>query len=331
MVKNDRNISLRSCRTQSSKTQNTHKTPSPNPSTIPHPHRSRRQREPRPRYLHCASSPRRNKERGRRGPGFHTFHKSIKKRDKIKKQTGERPPPILLPPPPGPSPPRWPPPPSRPSRRRRPPRRRAWPRATPSPPQPPRAAPPSRSATPRVGPPSSRSAPPPPPRLPPSAACTAAPSRPGGFLPDRASSRLLLGPSVLFGGFPPRSPSADSRSVCRVVPCRSRRRAQGFGAASASASDLAASTWGAAAGRDGCLSCFPKSRRGRSGLARFAPCALPHASGLSFRSRLSGAKVCTQSHPLLRLECNHDAALAAFGLRECREKFQHHTSLGSFC
>ncbi|CAN6220735.1 unnamed protein product [Urochloa humidicola] len=79
----------------------------------------------------------------------------------------------------------------------------------------------------------------------------------------------------------------------RAVSPRSRRRAQGFGAASASALDLAASTWGAtaAAGTDGCLSCFPKSRRGRSGLARFAPCALPHASGLSFGSRLSGAKV----------------------------------------
>ncbi|CAN6201068.1 unnamed protein product [Urochloa humidicola] len=77
----------------------------------------------------------------------------------------------------------------------------------------------------------------------------------------------------------------------RALSPRSRRRAQGFGAASSSALDLAASTWGAAAGRDGCLSCFPKSRRGRSGLARFAPCALPHASGLSFRSPLSGAKV----------------------------------------
>ncbi|CAD6338980.1 unnamed protein product [Miscanthus lutarioriparius] len=73
----------------------------------------------------------------------------------------------------------------------------------------------------------------------------------------------------------------------RAVSPRSRRRAQGLGAASA----LAASAWGAGEEKGGCLSCFPKSRRGRSGLARFAPCALPHASGVSFRSRLSGSKV----------------------------------------
>ncbi|XP_066369350.1 stromal processing peptidase, chloroplastic-like isoform X4 [Miscanthus floridulus] len=73
----------------------------------------------------------------------------------------------------------------------------------------------------------------------------------------------------------------------RAVSPRSRRRAQGLGAASA----LAESVWGVGEGKGACLSCFPKSRRGRSGLARFAPCALPHASGLSFRSRLSGSKV----------------------------------------
>ncbi|AQL04847.1 Stromal processing peptidase chloroplastic [Zea mays] len=87
--------------------------------------------------------------------------------------------------------------------------------------------------------------------------------------------------------------AVSSRPVLPTVPVpicwvyRSRRRAQELGAAPA----LAASTWGVGEEKGGCLSCFPKSRRGRSGLARFAPCALPHASGLSFRSRLSGSKV----------------------------------------
>ncbi|XP_066379077.1 stromal processing peptidase, chloroplastic isoform X5 [Miscanthus floridulus] len=90
---------------------------------------------------------------------------------------------------------------------------------------------------------------------------------------------------------PPRSSAVAANTLrCthrRAVSPRSRRRAQGLGAASA----LAASAWGAGEEKGGCLSCFPKSRRGRSGLARFAPCALPHASGVSFRSRLSGFKV----------------------------------------
>lgn len=68
----------------------------------------------------------------------------------------------------------------------------------------------------------------------------------------------------------------------------SRKQVRGIGAAA-----LAEALFGSFdSEKDECLSCFPKSkRRGRSGLARFTPCALPHASGLSFRSRLSGAKV----------------------------------------
>uniref|UniRef100_J3MG01 Stromal processing peptidase, chloroplastic n=1 Tax=Oryza brachyantha TaxID=4533 RepID=J3MG01_ORYBR len=65
---------------------------------------------------------------------------------------------------------------------------------------------------------------------------------------------------------------------------RLRRRTGALGAASAIGS--------VGGGRDGCLSCFPRSRRrGRAGLARFAPCAVPHTSGLLLHSGLSGAKV----------------------------------------
>ncbi|KAL5199647.1 hypothetical protein ABZP36_020850 [Zizania latifolia] len=76
----------------------------------------------------------------------------------------------------------------------------------------------------------------------------------------------------------------------RAISTRLRRRAQGLGSASASASASAIGSVGEE--RDGCISCFPRSRRrGRPGLARFAPCALPHNSGLSLHSGLSGAKV----------------------------------------
>ncbi|XP_039807405.1 stromal processing peptidase, chloroplastic-like isoform X2 [Panicum virgatum] len=122
-----------------------------------------------------------------------------------------------------------------------------------------------------------------------------APRHPFAAAAAARRSSLSFRPAARRPALPLRSSAAAANPLrCahrRAVSPRSRRRAQGFGAASASASDLAASTWGAAAGSDGCLSCFPKSRRGRSGLGRFAPCALPHASGLSFRGRLSGAKV----------------------------------------
>ncbi|OQU76735.1 hypothetical protein SORBI_3010G197000 [Sorghum bicolor] len=101
----------------------------------------------------------------------------------------------------------------------------------------------------------------------------AAPRRPV-LLPLRSSSSAVV--------------AANNTLRCahrRAVSPRSRRRAQGLGAAAASA-------WGPVGEeKGGCLSCFPRSRRGRSGLARLAPCALPHASGVSFRSRLSGSKV----------------------------------------
>ncbi|RLM55629.1 hypothetical protein C2845_PM10G16570 [Panicum miliaceum] len=120
-----------------------------------------------------------------------------------------------------------------------------------------------------------------------------APRHPFAAAAAARHSSLSFRPAARRLALPLRSSAAAANPLrcghrCAVSP-RSRRQAQGFGAASAS--DSAASTWGGAAGRDGCLSCFPKSRRGRSGLARFAPCALPHASGLSFRGRLSGAKV----------------------------------------
>ncbi|PVH47515.1 hypothetical protein PAHAL_4G077900 [Panicum hallii] len=118
-----------------------------------------------------------------------------------------------------------------------------------------------------------------------------APRHPFAAAAAARRSSLSFRPAARRLALPLRSSAAAANPLrCahrRAVSPRSRRRAQGFGAAS----DSAASTWGGAAGRDGCLSCFPKSRRGRSGLARFAPCALPHASGLSFRGRLSGAKV----------------------------------------
>jgi hypothetical protein len=71
---------------------------------------------------------------------------------------------------------------------------------------------------------------------------------------------------------------ADSVRFVRA----SRKQARGLGAAV-----LETASFGSFdSKRDGCLSCFPKSRiRGRLGLARLTPCALPHAS------RLSGAKV----------------------------------------
>lgn len=73
---------------------------------------------------------------------------------------------------------------------------------------------------------------------------------------------------------------------CCVLPCRLRRRTEAVGAASAAIGSLGEE-------REGCLSCFPRGRRrGRPGLARFAPCALPHTYGLSsLHSGLTGAKV----------------------------------------
>uniref|UniRef100_A0A0E0C8Z7 Peptidase M16 N-terminal domain-containing protein n=1 Tax=Oryza meridionalis TaxID=40149 RepID=A0A0E0C8Z7_9ORYZ len=72
----------------------------------------------------------------------------------------------------------------------------------------------------------------------------------------------------------------------RAVSPRLRRRTEAVGAASAAIGSLGEE-------REGCLSCFPRSRRrGRPGLARFAPCALPHTSGLSsLHSGLTGAKI----------------------------------------
>lgn len=236
---------------------------------------TRQHRQPEPRYLRCASPPRSNAD---------AVPCISLSQNQNPKQRGERPP-ILPFPSPAAISPRWPRPPSRQSRRRRPPRRRAWPRATPSLLPQPRAAPRSRSAPPRAGP-FSRSAPPRS-RLTPSAARTAAPSHPG---PCFRPCRFQFVGSIGGLASPLRSLSSP---YC--VPRRSRRRAQELGAAPA----LAASTWGGG-DKGGCLSCFPKSRRGRSGLARFAPCALPHASGLSFRSRLSGSKV--RSHLLLWID-----------------------------
>ncbi|KAG2612971.1 stromal processing peptidase, chloroplastic isoform X1 [Panicum virgatum] len=121
-----------------------------------------------------------------------------------------------------------------------------------------------------------------------------APRHPFAAAAAARRSSLSFRPAARRPALPLRSSAAAAATPLRcahrrAVSPRSRRRAQGLGAASAL--DSAASTWGAAAGSDGCLSCFPKSRRGRSGLARFSPCALPHAPGLSFRGRLSGAKV----------------------------------------
>jgi hypothetical protein len=169
----------------------------------------------------------------------------------------------------------WRPPHARPSRRRPPPPRPAWLRATSSPPRSPCEGPQSPSARPRAAP-RSRLAPrpsrPPPVR---SAAPTDAPSHPGECCPSENTS--YHGPIHRACEFV--SP-ADSVRFVRA----SRKQARGLGAAA-----LATASFGSFdSKRDGCLSCFPKSRRrGRSGweLARFTPCALPHAS------RLSGAKV----------------------------------------
>uniref|UniRef100_A0A0E0AC26 Peptidase M16 N-terminal domain-containing protein n=1 Tax=Oryza glumipatula TaxID=40148 RepID=A0A0E0AC26_9ORYZ len=72
----------------------------------------------------------------------------------------------------------------------------------------------------------------------------------------------------------------------RAVSPRLRRRTEAVGAASAAIGSLGEE-------REGCLSCFPRGRRrGRPGLARFAPCALPHTYGLSsLHSGLTGAKI----------------------------------------
>ncbi|WVZ79335.1 hypothetical protein U9M48_026926 [Paspalum notatum var. saurae] len=112
------------------------------------------------------------------------------------------------------------------------------------------------------------------------------------FAAARRPSFLPFRPAPRRPALPLRSSATAATSLrCthhRAVSPRSRRRAQGPGAACA----LAASAWGVGEEeRGGCLSCFPRGRRGRSGLPRFAPCALPHASGLSFRGRLGGSKV----------------------------------------
>ncbi|XP_062178584.1 stromal processing peptidase, chloroplastic-like isoform X2 [Phragmites australis] len=128
------------------------------------------------------------------------------------------------------------------------------------------------------------------------AAAAAAPPRLAPRLPFAAAARrssLSFRPTAAaaarWSALPLGSPAiAAPASALRcthrhAVSPRSRRHTRGLSAASAS-------TLGVGAERDGCLSCFPRSlRRGRPGLA--APCALPHASGFSFRSRLSGAKV----------------------------------------
>ncbi|XBI11784.1 hypothetical protein VPH35_138768 [Triticum aestivum] len=103
----------------------------------------------------------------------------------------------------------------------------------------------------------------------------------------RPRASLALRPSATAS---PANPLRCSHR--RAVTPRSRRRTQGLGAASASAAGILGEE------RDGCLSCFPRSRRrGRPGLARFAPCALPHTSGLSLHSRRSGPKT-RRSHIL---------------------------------
>ncbi|CAM0909938.1 unnamed protein product [Alopecurus aequalis] len=90
---------------------------------------------------------------------------------------------------------------------------------------------------------------------------------------------LALRPSAIAA---PANPLRCSQRRA-VSPRLLRKRTQGLGAAAASA---------VGEERDGCLSCFPRSRRrGRPGLARFAPCALPHTSGLSLHSRWDGPKI----------------------------------------
>ncbi|KAF0931421.1 hypothetical protein E2562_004549 [Oryza meyeriana var. granulata] len=122
-----------------------------------------------------------------------------------------------------------------------------------------------------------------PPRLAPGLPLAAAAVRRSSFaFRTPASARrasIALRPSALA------APVNPLRCTHRpAVSPRLRRRTEALGAASAIGS--------VGEERDGCLSCLPRSRRrGRPGLASFAPCALPHTSGLSLHSGLSGAKV----------------------------------------
>ncbi|GJN38868.1 hypothetical protein PR202_gb27946 [Eleusine coracana subsp. coracana] len=107
----------------------------------------------------------------------------------------------------------------------------------------------------------------------------------------RRSSIVSFRPSARRSALP-RGSSAFAAPAgalrCTHRRAVSPREVRGIGAAALAAASFASFD----AERDGCLTCFSKSRRsGRSRLARLTPCALPHASGLSFRSRLSGAKV----------------------------------------
>ncbi|KAL6873468.1 hypothetical protein ACP4OV_013550 [Aristida adscensionis] len=132
---------------------------------------------------------------------------------------------------------------------------------------------------------------------PPVAAAAAAPAPPrlAPRLPFAAARRSSLSfrtsPAAAAAARRAALPLRSSAAAAHPLRCARRRAgsprksAQGLSAASSSFGSFGEE-------RDGCLSCIPRGRRrGRSGIARFAPCALPHASRFSCHSRLSGAKV----------------------------------------
>ncbi|KAK3130863.1 hypothetical protein QOZ80_6BG0498930 [Eleusine coracana subsp. coracana] len=120
-----------------------------------------------------------------------------------------------------------------------------------------------------------------PPRLAPRHPFATALRRPSivSFRPSARRSALPRGSSSFA------APAGALR--CTLRRAVSPREVRGIGAAALAAASFASFD----AERDGCLSCFPKSRRRGRSLARFTPCALLHASGLPFCGRLSGAKV----------------------------------------